>query len=63
MTTIQLQIKDCSECPKHTTKRTPHSGYANDYYCTLTWDKVGSYIEWLSEMPEVPENCPLRING
>lgn len=62
MTTIQMQIKDCSECPKHKTERTPCSGYASDYYCRLTGNKIAGYIEWPSEMPEVPENCPLRVD-
>ena len=62
MTTIQMQIKNCSECPKHRTERTPCSGYANDYYCILTGNKIAGYIEWPNEMPDVLEDCPLRIN-
>lgn len=57
---IKLIIKDCSECPKHRTEHTPYSGYASDYYCELTGKKIAGYIEWPGEMPEVPEDCPLR---
>lgn len=59
-TKIKIIIYDCSECPKHRTERTPRSGYAIDYYCQLTGNKVANYIERPSEMPPVLNNCPLR---
>lgn len=59
-TTIHMEIKDCSECPKHRTERTPRTGYAIDYFCKITGEMVASYIEWPDEMPDVPKDCPLR---
>lgn len=44
-TKIKLIIYDCSECPKHRIEKTPKSGYAIDYYCQLTGNKVANYIE------------------
>lgn len=59
-TDIILTINNCSKCPKHRVERTPQTGYAIDYYCEITNHKVASYIEWPSEIPPVPDNCPLK---
>jgi hypothetical protein len=63
MVTIRLQIQHCGECPKHESKRTVGAGFAHDYICTLTGDKVMGYIEYPSEYRTVPDNCPLRANN
>jgi len=44
-TEIKMTIYDCSECPQHQVERTPRSGYAVDYYCKITGNKVVGYIE------------------
>ena len=51
--------------------------HAFDYYCKLTpnkvkcgvhtykisdYKKIAGYVEWDSEMPNVPDWCPIRIN-
>jgi len=58
---IKLTIETCIECPKVREERTPQAGFASDYYCTLTGNKVMGYVEWQSDYKPVPENCPLRI--
>lgn len=46
-TIIHLSIKNCLECP---------------YFCGINYDKsIATYIEWPSEMPDVPDWCPLRV--
>lgn len=64
---IILDIKKCSECPKCITRRTPRSGFAYDYLCSMLSDVDGNYteitgyVEYESEIPEVPEWCPLAL--
>ena len=55
---IHLYIENCSECPKVKTRRMYADGY--DYYCTISNKMVAEYIEYPSEMPSVPKDCPLR---
>lgn len=55
---IRLFIKDCSECPKVQKQRMYADGY--NYYCTVSNKIVAEYIEYPSEMPSVPKDCPLR---
>lgn len=60
-----IPVGRCDQCPKHTTERTPRSGFANDYFCTAVQLPSGpkmitSYVEWDSEIPPVPEWCPYR---
>ena len=40
-----IKIENCLECPNLKTVRTPHSFYANGYYCNITGDKIAGYIE------------------
>ncbi len=71
---IILDIKNCSECPKVITRRTRGAGYAFDYLCgtckssfvnhmtgnkETIYKKIVGYVEYDSEIPDVPEWCPL----
>lgn len=64
-TTIHLSIKNCTECPYHKSKRHWTSDsweHAYDYFCQINFNKpIATYIEWPSEMPDVPDWCPLRV--
>lgn len=69
-TTIALTINTCKECPHCYNQRHYTSDsweHAYDYFCGLlpTNDgghyRVGFYIEWPSEMPSVPDCCPIKI--
>ena len=76
-TLIQFEIKDCQDCPfcdcrRHWTSDSWEHAY--DYYCTkkcekykidgkLVNKKIAGYIEWRSEMPDVPDWCPIRANN
>jgi hypothetical protein len=59
--------KDNISCPYAKSARTPRSGYAVDYFCTLSPDpksihgfKITSgYVEWDHEINPIPEWCPL----
>lgn len=64
MTKIEFEIKDCQDCPFCETKRM-YTGdsweHAFDYFCKKADNKqIATYIEWRSEMPEVPDWCPCR---
>lgn len=55
-------IKHCGQCPGHTAKRTPNSGYALDYFCSfMNGKKITGYVEWDSELEKIgiPNFCPL----
>ena len=71
-TKIQLEINDCQDCPfcesqRHWTSDSWEHAY--DYYCKKKETgnkeypsrKIAGYIEWRSEMPEVPHWCPLSV--
>lgn len=61
-TIIKLKINNCSECPKVEVNRTTDAGFALDYFCSLTGDKVMGYVESLGDYKPVPKNCPLKID-
>lgn len=65
-TSIHLSIENCLECPYCKSKRhwTADSWeHAEDYFCNLKNEKpIATYIEWPSEMPEVPDWCPIRLH-
>ena len=61
---IGFEIEKCDKCPFVQLERTQGAGYAHDYWCTKTMDKrklIVGYVEWDSEIPEVPEWCPCKI--
>ena len=69
-TIIQVEIKDCQDCPFCKEKRhwTPDPWeHAYNYYCSNVakvngdYKKIAGYIEWRHEMPEVPDWCPIRV--
>lgn len=61
---IGFEIEKCDECPFVQLERTQGAGYAHDYWCTKTMGKrkfIVGYVEYPSEIPEVPEWCPCKI--
>ena len=75
MPKIQLEIQDCQDCPSCMESRM-YTGdsweHAFNYYCKkveakpendngLPYKKVAGYVEWRSEMPPVPDWCPLKV--
>ena len=53
------EIKDCQDCPF--VKDSYGGGETVNYHCIITGNSVGHQIEWRSEMPPVPKDCPCRI--
>lgn len=58
---IGFEIEKCNKCPFVKTELTFGAGYAMDYICTKTNKRIVGYVEWDSEIPEVPEWCPCKI--
>ena len=63
MAKICLEIDKCSQCPFHYT--TPvYTGdswdYMEDYICKKANKKITGAVEWQSEIPNVPDWCPIR---
>ena len=59
--TAFIPVGRCDECPLHYTERTQGAGYAFDYHCkACNGKKIVGYVEWDSEIPEIPEWCPYR---
>ena len=63
MAKIQLiyDINNCSHCPLHRTQPLITSDsweHASDYYCESNGKKIAGYIEWESDMPNIPNCCP-----
>lgn len=63
MAKIQLiyDIDNCSHCPLHKTQPLVTADpweHASDYYCGSNGEKIAGYIEWESEMPDIPNWCP-----
>jgi hypothetical protein len=63
MAKIQLiyDIDNCSRCPLHRTQPLITSDsweHASDYYCGSNGKKIAGYIEWESDMPNIPNWCP-----
>lgn len=61
MAKIGLEINKCRSCPLVEIERTPKAGYAFDYFCSATspMKLIASYVEYPSEIPEVPDWCPI----
>lgn len=66
MSSITIEIKNCLECPYvHSEKLYTGDSWehAYDYFCSKTSPtskKIAGYIEWPSEMPDIPDWCPCR---
>lgn len=61
-TTIQLEINNCTDCPKNYSVLTKGYGHAVDYKCSEMDGKTSSgYVEWNSDINPVPEWCPLKV--
>lgn len=60
-TKIVIELDNCYECPYCGQKLTKGYGYALDYFCKKTHNKITSgYVEWESDMNPVPDWCPLK---
>lgn len=59
---IPFKLDCCAYCPKVKEERTPNAGYAFDYYCTAKNNrKIMGYVEYDSELVEVPKWCPYKV--
>lgn len=63
MTKIQIEIKDCSECPFHTSERV----YTSDSFemifkwtCTKANRIIAGYVDTWDKV-KIPEWCPSNI--
>lgn len=59
----EIEIDKCDKCPKHYT--TPYYTedpfeHASNYFCGVNNKKIDGYVEWRSELCEVPDWCPCR---
>jgi len=59
-------ITSCHGCLHATVQRTPHAGYAHDYYCAAVTPPrpFVSYVEWDSDKRkdhDFPAWCPLEV--
>lgn len=58
---VVIGVGRCDECPCVKTERTPRAGYAFDYFCkACDGRKIVGYVEWDSEIPEIPDWCPFK---
>ena len=62
MSKIAFEVKNCMDCPFVKSRPTYTSDSfedAYDYFCGHANErKVAGYVEWPSEMPDVPDWCP-----
>ena len=59
---VIIPVGRCDECPLCYTERTPHAGYALDYFCKAMGGKmIDHYVEYDFELRPVPEWCPFYI--
>lgn len=74
MTKVQIDIRNCRDCPFHRSQRhyTDDSfEMAYDWFCTKVNDpdtqqpkKVAGYVEWHEEKDvKVPEWCPIKVES
>lgn len=59
---LEYDIEKCWDCPKCISEPTQTADsfeVALDYYCGVNNKKIAGYIEYDSEMPKVPNWCPL----
>jgi hypothetical protein len=64
MVQIVLEIESCMDCPKVKVEMpTVYAQTESDYSCLLLKRKIARNVERRSEMPDVPGDCPLRMNN
>ena len=61
-----IPVGRCDQCRFVYQTRTPRAGYAFDYFCKAVETpngpkKIVGYVEYDSEIPEIPDWCPYRI--
>lgn len=60
---IQMEIKNCSQCPNHTSERIYYADSfdCNDFswFCTKLNREIG--IEDLKTKPNIPKDCPIKV--
>lgn len=60
---ILMALDCCNKCPNVIENRTPDAGYAFDYFCSAKDNKkIMGYVEYDSELAEVPNWCPYRVD-
>lgn len=65
MAKIYLEIDKCSQCPFHYTVPVDTGDswdHMEDYMCSKGNKKIAGAVEWPSEIPVVPEWCPIKID-
>lgn len=64
MAKIQIEVKNCSECPFVNIKKVYTADSFEDvsaWYCTKENDKkIAGYVDW-NDDPDIPEWCPIKI--
>ena len=53
---------DCLMCKSEPTITADSFEIATDYYCGVNGKKIMGYVEYDSEMPPVPNWCPLLVH-
>ena len=63
MTTIKLEIQDCSQCPfleRKTVYTSDSFERPEDWFCKKNDNKkIAGYVEWHDKTP-VPDWCPIK---
>ena len=63
-TKIVLEIETCIDCPRCKSEMpSVYRQTESDYSCGLLKRKLARNVEWASEMPPVPDDCPLRLTN
>ena len=65
MAKICLEIDKCSQCPFHYTVPVDTGDswdHMEDYMCSKGNKKIAGAVEWPSEIPVVPEWCPIKLD-
>ena len=64
MAIIGIEIEKCNKCPYVYTEPVLTGDswdHMEDYICTQNNQKIAGCVEWPSEIPPVPDWCPIRI--
>lgn len=56
---IEKEIRDCQECP--IVQDSHGGGDTVNYHCPVLRRNVGYQIEYRSEMPNIPKDCPYLV--
>ena len=64
MAVVGIEIERCNKCP-YVDIEPVYTGdswdHMEDYICTQNNQKIARGVEWSSEIPFVPDWCPIRI--